>query len=158
MQRRRLTAFGVKPIGTVQWDFCYRWLYGVVEPKTGESLFLEFSHLDSECFQTFLDSLAQTYPDDLHLVHLDNAPAHTAKSIQIPNNIILLFQPPYCPELNPIERLWQEFNRDVAWKQFASLEDLQQQISDWVHQLTPAFVQSLTHWDWLINALYVAGI
>ncbi|MDJ0715585.1 MAG: transposase [Prochloraceae cyanobacterium] len=29
------------------------------------------------------------------------------KLLMIPSNIILLFQPPYCPELNPIERLWE---------------------------------------------------
>lgn len=28
--------------------------------------------------------------------------SHKAKHLQIPDNIILLFQPPHCPELNPI--------------------------------------------------------
>ncbi|PSO55069.1 MAG: hypothetical protein BRC40_01860 [Cyanobacteria bacterium QH_8_48_120] len=29
----------------------------------------------------------------------------------VPDNVVLLFQPPYCPEVNPIERVWQELKR-----------------------------------------------
>jgi transposase len=39
---------------------------------------------------------------------LDNAPAHVAKALVIPANVVLIYLPPYCPELNPIERLWQD--------------------------------------------------
>ena len=46
VQRRKLTAKGIKPKGIVQWDFLYLWLYGLVEPTTGTSFFYEFTHLD----------------------------------------------------------------------------------------------------------------
>jgi hypothetical protein len=36
IQRRKLTGYGIKPQGKVQWDFTYLWLYGAVEPLTGE--------------------------------------------------------------------------------------------------------------------------
>ena len=119
---------------------------------------LEFSHLDSACFQVFLDSLAQTYPHDRHLIQLDRAPAHTAHTLRIPDTIRLVFQPPYCPELNPIERVWQELRRFWAWTPIHSLNDLQQTITQWIEQLSPHQVQSLTQWDWLMNAISVAGI
>jgi putative transposase len=158
VQHRKLTAFGVKPVGVVQWQFLYRWLYGVVEPATGATFLLEFSHLDSLCFETFLKAFATAYPNDLHIVQLDNASAHRAQSLQVPDNVILLFQPPYCPELNPIERLWQELKRALAWMHFDSIDALQQAISRWLNRLSPAQVRSLTQWDWLIDALCVAGI
>ncbi|WP_199309062.1 IS630 family transposase [Nodosilinea sp. FACHB-13] len=158
VQHRKLTALGVKPVGEVQWQFLYRWLYGVIEPATGKTFMLEFSHLDSLCFETFLTALAQAYPNDLHLIQLDNAPAHRAHALQVPDNIILLFQPPYCPEVNPIERLWQELKRVLAWRHFDSLHELQQAISQWLARLSPAQVRSLTQWGWLIDALCVAGI
>jgi hypothetical protein len=47
MQGRLLTLKGVKPKGKVQWDFQALWLYGLVEPLTGESFFYEFCHLDT---------------------------------------------------------------------------------------------------------------
>jgi hypothetical protein len=39
IQRRKLTGRGIKPQGKMQWDFIYLWLYGAVEPLTGESFF-----------------------------------------------------------------------------------------------------------------------
>jgi hypothetical protein len=52
---RILTACGIKPIGKWQWLFKAFWLYGAVEPATGESFFLQFSYVDTECFLQFLD-------------------------------------------------------------------------------------------------------
>jgi hypothetical protein len=51
---RILTACGIKPIGKWQWLFKAFWLYGSVEPATGESFFLQFSDVDTECFQRYL--------------------------------------------------------------------------------------------------------
>jgi transposase len=45
------------------------------------------------------------YPHELHLIQVDNAQAHSAQTLTVPNNIILLFQSPYCREINPIERV-----------------------------------------------------
>lgn len=39
ISRRKITACGVKPVGIEQWKFLYRWLYGLVEPLTGDSFF-----------------------------------------------------------------------------------------------------------------------
>ncbi|MDJ0679789.1 MAG: IS630 family transposase, partial [Xenococcaceae cyanobacterium MO_167.B52] len=96
-----MTACGVKPIGLYQWLFKYLWLYGLVEPKTGDSFFYEFSHLDTSCFEKFLELFSQSYPNEIHIIQLDNGRAHLGLDLSIPDNIILLFQPPYCPEVNP---------------------------------------------------------
>ncbi|MDV3351113.1 transposase [Leptothoe sp. LEGE 181152] len=71
---------------------------------------------------------------------------------------MLLFQPPYSPEVNPIERVWLELKRYVQWQHFTSLEDLQNKGSQWVAQLTPEQIKSLTQWDWIVDALCVAGL
>ncbi|PSO59709.1 MAG: hypothetical protein BRC40_06345 [Cyanobacteria bacterium QH_8_48_120] len=64
-------------------------------------------------------------------------------TVTLPKNIILLFQPPYCPEVNPIERVWQEFKRWLQWQHFDSIAELQQAISRWVSRLTPRRDHSL---------------
>jgi len=64
IERKKNTARGVKPIGLVQWNFKAYYLYGAVAPQTGESFWMEFSHLDSLCFQIFLEQLAGKYPDN----------------------------------------------------------------------------------------------
>lgn len=52
---KKLTARGIQPLGVMQWQFDYLWLYGLVEPMTGDSFFCEFSHLDGVCFQEYLN-------------------------------------------------------------------------------------------------------
>jgi hypothetical protein len=84
IERKKLTARGVKPIGLVQWNFKAYYLYGAVAPQTGKSFWLEFSHLDSLCFQIFLEQLAGEYPDNLNVVQLDNGRFHYSSSLTIP--------------------------------------------------------------------------
>jgi hypothetical protein len=115
--RRRINAFGVKPIGPQQWLFQAYYLYGLVEPSTGEHFVWEFSHCDSTCFEVFLHPFAARYPHELHVLQLDQASFHLTRSLTLPANIILLFQPAKSPELNPnpIERLWQHLKDQFAW-------------------------------------------
>jgi len=157
-QGRRITAKGVKPIGKVQWEFKYRWVYGAVCPQIGESFFWEFNHLNSSSFEHFLHELSQHYPEHFHIIQVDNARAHTAKTLKIPTNIRLLFQPPYCPELNVIERVWQELKRFLQWKIFDDLPALQECLTIWINQLSSDAVQSLTQWPWIIDGLFKAAI
>lgn len=145
-------------MGPLQWRFEAFYLYGAVEPATGENFFLEFSHLDSPCFQRFLECLAQHYPNQLHLLQLDNASAHTSKSLQLPQNIILFFQPPHTPEVNPIERFWRHLKDQLSWLSFAHLDALREVISERLRELTPAVVASLTGYDFILGALKHANI
>lgn len=120
MLGRLITACGVKPIGKWQWLFKAFWLYGAVEPATGESFFWQFSHVDTQCYQQFLNAFSPAYPDSLNILQVEQGRFHTSKNLIVPENVVLLFPPPYCqatfweesspqklaPELNPIERLW----------------------------------------------------
>jgi transposase len=38
---------------------------------------------------------------------MDSAGWHRSKNLKIPQNIEIVFLPPYSPELNPVEKLWQ---------------------------------------------------
>lgn len=151
--RRLLTLPGVKPIGPIQWQFKAFYLYGVVEPLTGESFFLEFSHLDSKCFQVFLDQFSQTYTDSLNVLQLDNGSFHLAYSLRIPGNVTLLLQPPYSPDVNPIERVWQHIKDQLSWLNFKTLNELRQRVDEILHSLTPERIASLTSYDFILSAL-----
>ncbi|MBM0745337.1 hypothetical protein JOY44_28335 (plasmid) [Phormidium sp. CLA17] len=88
---RLITAVGVKPIGAWQWIFKAFWLYGAVEPTTGESFFLQFSHVDTACYQWFLDEFSKAYPDSLNILQVDNGRFHKGKDLIVPENIIAVF-------------------------------------------------------------------
>lgn len=155
---RKLTAKGIKPIGTVQWQFEATYLYGIVEPQTGEHFFFEFSHLNTDCFQVFLNLVSEQFKDELLIIQLDNGAFHKAKRLQVPANLILLFQPPYCPELNPIEQVWQYLKRQLRWSLPATLNQLRQQLKERLDALTPAVVASITRRPSILAALSVARI
>ena len=57
--------------------------------------FFEFTHLNSlvRVFALFLELVSQAFPDDLFVIQLDNGGFHKAKKLQIPHNVILMFQP-----------------------------------------------------------------
>ena len=158
MWARKLTAKGIQPVGTEQWCFDYLWLYGLVEPRTGESFFAEFSHVDGRCFEGYLKWFSQTEPQDLHIIQLDNGRLHTWSQLEVPDNIILLFQPPYSPQVNPIERLWKEIKKHLKWELFENLDSLRNKLSKVLSGLSKEAITSITGWDFILKALSGANI
>ena len=63
--------------------------------------------VSTKVMQRFLDELSKTLAADEHAVMvLDGAGWHAKASLTIPDNLTLVFQPPYSPECNPVERIW----------------------------------------------------
>jgi hypothetical protein len=151
--RRRLTLRGVKPVSRIQQVFESYYLYGAVEPTTGASCFLELPHLDTGCFQLFLDHFATQYPVSRNLLLLDNGAFHKAKALHIPANVLLLFLPPYSPELNPIERVWQHLKAPLAGVLFPTLRKLRNRVATLLREVSPTRLQSLTGYPFFKNAV-----
>jgi transposase len=154
VRRRRLTARGVQPIGPVQHVFEWFYVYGAVEPMTGDRFFLELPYLNAEMFQLFIDAFAEAFPHSLNLLLLDNSGAHTAEQLSIPANMRLVFLPPYCPELNPIERVWRDLKDALAWLQFTTLDAQQAYIGDLLQAYQSSTLQSLTSYTYLVEAIH----
>lgn len=153
IRRRRLTARGVQPVGLIQPTFQSFYVYGAVAPTTGEHVFLQCPRLNSAQFQVFLDTLAQTYPDTLNVLVLDNSGAHTAKRVIVPANVRLVLVPPYTPELNPIERVWRALKDKLAWMQFADLDTQQAHVATILRTYDAATLQSLTAYAYFVEAV-----
>ena len=157
----KITRVGVKPKQILQWHYSYYYIYGLVDPVEGRNFFYEFSHFNSDCLGLFLKQFSQEYQDEIHIIQLDNAPCHiceagsfrTAHKLIIPDNIILLFQPPYCPELNPIERVWQYIKQQLKNVFFNSLDDVRCKVSNILNSLSKNIIHSLTGWKYILDAL-----
>ncbi len=83
---------------------------------------------------------------------------HKWSKLEVPENIILLFQPPYSPQVNPIERLWQEIKKKLKWQLFDDLDSLRNKLSKVLSGLTEAEIASIAGWDFILEALSVANI
>ena len=151
--RRIITGKGVKPIAPFQQKYQTCYLYGVVEPLTGESCFFTFSHVDTICFQAFLDHVAATFPETFNILLLDRGTFHRAQALELPQNIVCIFQPAATPELNPIERVWQYIKERLALKNFDSLDELFNAVSSIIKGLTREILQSLTGFDYFTTAV-----
>jgi len=106
----------------------------------------------------FLELFSQTYPEDLHIIQVDNGSFHSSLQLHLPDNIILLFQPSHSPQLNPIERLWEEIKEKLIWELFDNLEALRAAVENILAKLSQKVIASVTGWDFILEALSVSGI
>jgi hypothetical protein len=154
---RRVTGFGVKPLQVVEPLYESYWLYAAVEPTTGDAFWWEWSCLDADCFSLFLHKFGQHYAESLNIVLLDQAPAHGAQRVQVPENVVLVWLPAYSPELNPVERLWEDLKAriDVMDARVrASLSALQEHVARIAQRYTAETIASLTGYAYLVEAVH----
>ena len=64
-----------------------------------------------------------------------------------------MFLPPYCPELNPIERVWRDLKDDLAWQQFMSVDAQQDDVAQLLRAYDAPTLQSLTGYAYLVGAI-----
>ena len=88
--------------------------YTSVSPINGESFSLLLPGVNSELMSLYLKELSKTYKDQEILLIMDQAGWHKSKELQIDARIKILFLPPYSPELNPVEKLWEWINPNIS--------------------------------------------
>lgn len=112
---------------------------------------LELPHCNTENFQLFLEEFSKFYPDELKVIVLDNGAFHKADKLLIPEDIVLLFLPPYSPELNPAEKIWAKFKRSFTNKIFPDLKLLSDFICNMAHNLNSKEVMSICAFDYIFS-------
>ncbi|WP_309228509.1 transposase [Roseomonas sp. KE2513] len=86
---------------------CVSRIFSAVRPGTDQAFALALTELGTAAMQAFLGHFAATLLEGVHAaLRLDGAGWHIAGRLTVPDNVSLIFLPPYAPELNPIERVW----------------------------------------------------
>lgn len=147
-----LTASGVKPIVNYQHVFKTTYLYGSYSPINGDSFVWEINGVSSKIFEAYLDAFSKYKPKEYKIVVIDNAGFHSTKNIEVPANIFLLTIPPYNPELNPCEQIWQYMKNRFKNKRFDSMEDLKNWLHNTVKQMKKETIKSITGNHHYLNA------
>ena len=147
---------GTRPEVAAQMIREYIYLYGAVAPKDGTCVYLIMPTSNTECFQAFLDVLARKFARQDILLVLDGAPNHRSGDLAVPDNIMLLYLPPYSPELNPKENLWDEI-REKIFKNYAlkSIDAVRAKLKQAILYIerNNKLVQSITSFPYIVNSL-----
>jgi transposase len=109
-------------------------------------------NIDRDIHALFLHQIAASDPAALHVIMADQAGFHLpSDDARLPANLRLLPLPPYCPELNPVERFGGLLKAAVANRLYASLRKLENHLiaaaRPWS---TPTAVAGLIH-SWLAD-------
>ncbi len=146
----------LRPVCDVVVSHEYSYVYGTVSVLDGVLDTLILPHVNTDCMQIFLDEVASRHPEERIVMILDGAGWHKSKSLAIPDNIRLLFLPPYSPELNPMENLWEELReKSFHNRVFESQWALENQLEVSLKELESdnKRVASIVGWTWIISAL-----
>jgi len=134
--RRRWDKKGNKTRVTKNGDHLRMNVMGMICPRTGEFFAIETSHSDAETFQAFLDEAGSTIGMERskNILILDNASWHKKKTLDF-HGWQPKFLPPYSPDYNPIERIWNTmkarwFNNHVCKNTQQLMDRLDQAILD----------------------------
>lgn len=130
----------------------YRYVYGAVEPRTGEGCFCVLPYCNTDCMNVFLEELSEAYPRDKIILVCDGAAWHKSKGLNIPENIEMASIPPYTPEMNPIEQIWKEIRkRGFKNEVFKTLDKVIDRLCDVICSLTADIIKSFTGRDWILE-------
>ena len=152
MAHKALTIRGVKPVCNYQHKFENTYLFGAFSPVDGSHFMLEMPHCNADTFQIFLDDFSAVEKNEFKIMLLDNGAFHKAKKLKIPDNIALIFLPPYSPELNPAEKVWWVLKRELKMRTFKTIKEIQTALSDAIKRLiTKEAMKQLTGFSYYQN-------
>ena len=123
---RRWARHGTRPIAPKDLRRVSVWIFGAICPAEGKGAALAMPRCNSEAMGMHLAEISSQFAPGAHAVlMLDQAGWHMSKTLEVPANITLLPLPPKCPELNPVENVWQ-FMRDnwLSNRIFSSYDDI----------------------------------
>jgi transposase len=146
-----LTAKGIKPICKFQQVFKSLYLFGAFSPITGDHFELEMPYCNTQTFQVYLNEFSKSSPEEYKILLLDNGAFHKCLKLLIPDNIALLFIPPYSPELNPAEKIWQKMKRAFSGKLHKTLDNVSEFIRNQVNILTEEHVKSICKYEYIFS-------
>lgn len=125
----------------------YTYAYAAVAPALGKMCSLVLPYANTAMMNLFLAQISIEFPDYFIILQVDRAAWHRAKSLRVPENIRLLQQPPYTPQVMPVEHLWDEIReKHFDNRTFKSLNAVEDTLCEALRQLNeqPDNLRSMT--------------
>lgn len=140
----------------MQQQFNSVYIFGAVCPQNDEAVGIVMPYADTAATEEHLKIISQQVPEGRHaLIIVDRAAWHTTPKLQQPENISLLPLPPYSPELNPTEQVWEQLRRNsLSNRCFENFEAIVDACCDaWnFFAAIPGAIKSLCSRKWAVLA------
>ena len=148
MVRRVWGRRGVKVVQRVQMVYLWTYLFLVVDVRRGSLLWSWIDSMRTESIAAAVNGLK--HHSDISALVWDGARGHRAELVE-GIGLPTIVQPPYSPELNPAERVFQEVRRWVEGRVYGSVEEKMEAVDSYLRELEsdPGRVRSLTAWNWI---------
>jgi len=130
----------------------YTYAYAAVSPFDGHLDALLLPDASTEAMSLFLQEVSELHVHEQIVMIMDRAGWHTARALKIPDNINLHWLPPYSPELNPVEHIWDDIREKWFCNRiFSSLEAVKNQLCKALLHLmdNPQIVKPMTLFKWM---------
>lgn len=147
---RKWTPAGTRPVGKQKIGYQYCYLYVSLKPFTGELFALLLPRLNKQCFGLFVETRSADLENEILMI-ADGAAAHRLAE---EGKVKLGRLPAYAPELNPVERFFQELRRRMKFRVFDSLEEVEECLSELLKEFyaDAERVRSLTLYPYIKHA------
>lgn len=150
MVRRVWGRRGVKVVQRVQLVYKWTYLFLVVDVRRGRLLWSWIDSMRSESIAAAVNRLK--HRSDVEALVWDGARGHRGEKVRSAG-LSTIIQPAYSPELNPVERVFEEVRRWVEGRTYESIEEKVEAVEAYLSELKadPRRVRSLAAWDWIEN-------
>lgn len=100
--------FGIRPTVPKQQVRQYVYAYAAVAPSLGEMTCLILPYANTKMMNLFLQQVSIEFADYFVVMQVDKAAWHRSNGLKVPENIRLVQQPAYSPQLMPVEHIWED--------------------------------------------------
>lgn len=132
----------------------FTYVYGAVSPLEGQLDWSLSGKMNTGQMQGFLEQVSAAHPDEFILMIVDGASSHKSKDLKVPENMRLIRLPPYSPELNPQEHIWDDL-REKAFpnRVSATMDQVVAALKQGLVGMSadPERLRNLTAWPWIVS-------
>lgn len=144
---------GTRPRKVKQRQFISTYIYGAACHGTGESYGLILPYANTEAMNIFLSGLSKEISHGRHVALIvDNAGWHNSQKLNIPKNITLIPLPPYAPELNAMEQVWEWMKSHFLSNEcYSDYEEIIEKVSCAWNKISENrnLLKSIIHRNWI---------
>lgn len=131
--RRAWVSRGVRAHKDNRCRYDRQCVWAALQIGGGGSEFVYTNKADGDMSAAFLKQMSQRGPYAVHAVIWDGAGFHPENAdTRIPENVVVLRQRPYSPELNPVENLWDMLRDELCIRRWGSLEEMLGATTRWL--------------------------